>query len=198
MRPHATYLILAVLVLAPFARATPIIDVGNHVLQPDDPGQTIQVFVSGGDLVEGLNFNAQIADGGPEAGGAVRGPHITTADIVTGTIFANDNTGQRDPGSFPQIAIRRTTTNDDDTVMAQGLLATLAIDTTGFTSGTFPLKLGDTLNGPTNFAGVPAMITDGSISIVPEPTAPFIALSTAALLCLPRRSRRQRPLRTQK
>jgi hypothetical protein len=154
------------------AHAALSITVGTHTLAPNTPNQQVQLFVAGSDAIEALNFNAQIADGGPELGGVIDGPVITSADIVNGTIFNNRSTGQQNPGSFPQLAIR-TTTTAGGTVAGPGLLATLVIDTTGFTSGTYALKLFDTLNGPTDFALTPVTITDGSI-VVPEPSCTWL------------------------
>lgn len=174
--------------MASAVAAAPIINVGNHILQPDLAGQTVQIFVSGGDAVQGLNFNAQVADGGPgDAGGVIDGPNLTHADIITGTIFATNNSGEVNPGSLPQIAIRTTTTNSG-TVAAEGLLATLTVDTTGFLVGTWDLKLAGTLNGNTDFAGVPAAIVNGTITIVPEPHA--LGLAGLATLGLMRRRSR--------
>src|SRR5687768_3460768 len=138
--------VAAIAGLAGIASAVPVITVGNHELLPNTAGQTIQIHVSGGDDVDGLNFNAQIGNGGPEVGGT-DGPNLT-ADIINGTIFAGNNTGQQDPGSVPQVAARTTTTGQG-TVDAQGVLATLTIDTTGFFTGTFDLLLSNTLNEDT-------------------------------------------------
>jgi hypothetical protein len=169
------------------ARAALSINVGTHTLLPNTPNQTIQLSVTGGDAVQALNFNAQVADGGPELGGVVNGPDITAANIVTGTIFSGNNSGQQDPGSFPQLAIRTTTTSSGS-IAASGVLATLTISTVGISSGTFPLKLNDTLNGPTDFATVPVTITDGFI-VVPEPATLSILLPLLALRRARRRAR---------
>jgi hypothetical protein len=178
MRWFKSFAFLMVLLLLGGAAHGATILVGEHNLLPDTPGQTIQIFVTGGNAVQGLNFNGQVADGGPEVGGSIDGPNITSADILTGTIFGSNNTGQQDPGSFPQLAIRTTSTSSG-TVTADGLLATLSIDTTGFLKGSWPLKLGDTLNGPTDFAGIPITITDGSIA-VPEPAGAALLLIAGA------------------
>ena len=66
----------------------------------------------------------------------------------------------------------RSTTTDEElstaTVTADGLLATVTIDTTGITSGVFDLTL-DTLNGKTDWgksAGAePPELRDGSINV---------------------------------
>lgn len=168
------------------AWAVPTIVVGQHDLLPNTPNQIVKINVSGGDEVDALDLNAQIADGGPEVGGSIDGPAITGADIITGTIFANNNDGQSDLGSYPQVALRSTVA-DSGSVIADGLLTTLTIDTTGFSTGTFSLNLGDTLNGPTDFDPISADITDGSITIVPEPASICLLLGGAGLMMQRRR-----------
>lgn len=161
-----------------FAAATPTIVVGSHNLQPNQPDQTVQIFVSGGDLVAGVNFYIQTANGGPEAeaegwippGTAIVAPAITNLDLLTGTIFAENNLGQLGglpPGAYPQIAFGGTLLASGY-VPADGLLATVTIDTTGFLSGSFALSL--TVAGlPTDFAPIPINITDGTINLVNTP-----------------------------
>ncbi len=151
----------------------PVVLVGDHQLVADTPGQTIQLFVSGGDAVQGMNLYVQIADGGPEApGGSIDGPEITAVDTITGTIFDGNNTGMVDLDEsgaadiFPQfegIAI----TTAAGTVAADGLLATVTIDTTGFVEDTFALIISDTLNGPSDFATRSIAAVDGTIEVVP-------------------------------
>jgi hypothetical protein len=173
------------------ASATPVIIVGNHQLQPNTPDQTIEIQVSGGDAIEGLNLYAQVADGGPAEGGSDLGPSIT-ADILTGTIFAGNNSGSDSTGSSPQVAARNTLT-DSGTVPASGLLATLTLDTTGFFAGSWGLFLENTVNGATDFAGVAADITDGNITIVPEPASAL--LLTISIFVFARRSSKPRTTR---
>jgi len=151
---------------------TPRISVGTHQLMPNTPNQTIELRVTGGQLVRGLNLNAQIGDGGPELGGTP-GPAITGVDLENGTIFDGNNDGQNNlglPGTpTPQLAMYSIIAHSAD-VAADGLLARLTIDTSGFHvgDGPWPLCLDDTLNGSTDFAGSPALIADGSI-VVREP-----------------------------
>ena len=162
-----------VLMAAGSVSADMYIDVGNHMLLPDTPGQTIQIRVStdAGDMVGGCNLNAEIAGGGPAYGGEL-GPSIMAVDMEAGTIFAGQTEGATDIGSLAQLATYSIVTSGG-TVLADGLLATLTIDTTGFaTSGsTWTLELGQTLNGPTDFAPTPVIITEGTIAIIPEPTS---------------------------
>jgi hypothetical protein len=155
------------LVLVQESLGQPRITVGEHVLAADTPGQSIKLKVTGGTPVQGLNFNAQIGDGGPVVGGSAAGPVITATDVLTGTIFAANNTGQRDLGSLPQLTMAATTTRVG-AVQAEGLLVTLTVDTTGFASGRWSLSLSNTFNGATDFAGVAAAISDGFIEVGPR------------------------------
>jgi len=184
----AALAVAGVLIAAGGASADMYIDVGNHKLLPDTPGQTVRIMVStdAADVVGGCNLNAEIAGGGSAYGGAA-GPAITGADMEAGTIFDGNNAGQTDLGSIPQLAIRSIVTTSG-TVLADGLLVTLTIDTTGFTTpgSTWMLELGQTLNGPTDFAPTPAIISEGTIELIPEP-ASLVLLSLGGLALLVRR-----------
>lgn len=151
-----------------------LVDIGDHVLLPDTPNQTITVTVSGGDSVQGLNFNLQIDDDGVN-----KAPSISAVDI-TGpqTIFGSNNTGQVDQGTGELVAGSqfglRTTTAAAGTVIADGILALVTLDTTGRSEGSFTLNLANTLNGPTDFAGLAvSQFDNGSLTIaataIPEP-----------------------------
>jgi hypothetical protein len=171
-----------VLVAAEYAPAGILIDVGTHYLQANQPGQTIQIYVSttDGNRVAGCDLNAQVDDAGLPYGGTP-GPVITAVNLLDGSIFAANNSGQTDLGSVPMLAMHSVVTNSG-TVPASGLLVTLTIDTTGFTSGQWALQLGTTLNGATDFAPTSAAITDGMI-VVPEPaTLTWLGLGAAGLL----------------
>ena len=160
--------------------AAPVIDVGTHYLQPDQAGQTIQIYVTGTDSVQGLELTARI-------GGGVSGPIFEDVDILTGTIFESNNTGVN-PGSYinPRDIYLGTTTSGGS-VLTSGLLVTFTIDTTGIYAGQYDLSLIDTLEGKTNFAGVDAGITDGFI-VVPEPMSMLILLAGAGMVVRRRKS----------
>jgi hypothetical protein len=170
-----------VLALAQCASAAITIDVGTRTLLSNTPGQTVQIFVhtTDGNRVGGCNLNAQVDGAGPPYGG-IAGPTITNVDLQTGTIFAGNNAGQVDLGSVPMLALYSIVTNSG-TVLADGLLVTLTIDTTGYTFGDWTLQLGNTLNGTTDFAPISATITDGRI--LPEPaTLALLVLGAVGLL----------------
>ena len=144
----------------------PVIHVGDHLLAPDQAGQTLPVYASGGFPVQGVNFNLQVADAGPEGNGSVDGPVLQDLDILGGTIFAANNNGVVDidgegsPDIVPQFEGRDTTTVSG-TVITEGLLGTVTVDTTGFTSGQWPLVMSMTVNGASDFTVVPAVVFDG-------------------------------------
>jgi hypothetical protein len=151
----------------------PVITVGHYNLLPNTPNQKIQIFVSTNNtFVQGTNVEVQIADGGTAAGGTVVGPKITNVDVVNGTIFQSNNSGQHGGGSIVPQVYEAIVLTSSGAVKASGLLATITVDTTGFNGGTFPLLLGSTLNGSTDFTVIPAIITNGSITITPPPPPP--------------------------
>lgn len=160
------------------------IDVGTYSLLPNTADQKIELFVTGGTEIEAVNLNVQIADG-------MSGPVLQSVDLRSDTIFDPLNEGQLDILTNPQLFATTVTTPFSDpptTVAANGLLATLTVDTTGFSSGVFDLRLSGTLNGDSDFgfdlAGspLPANVTNGQLLIVPEPTS--IGLTAVALFGL--------------
>lgn len=187
-----------VLCISLTAMANPIVDVGSHNLIPNTSNQKITLYVSGGDLLAGLNFYAQVGDGGPElttlglpAGTA--GPAITAVNLQpTSGIFTGKGTQTDSPG-IPQVA-NSTFDVASGTVAASGKLVELTVDTTGFTTGTWALSLKNVLpfvdvGGPYATEGVvsgggsiPFSITNGTI-IVPEPaTVALLAMGGLGLL----------------
>jgi hypothetical protein len=151
-----------------------VIDVGDYTLLANTPGQTISIMVSGGAGVQGLNFNIQVADGYP-TGGTISGPNITGLDLIgtasNPTIFFANNSGARLPiRSDPQVWSESLTTGTG-TVNTSGLLAVVTVDTTGWFGGNWSFALANTQEGATDFAGLGATITDGTITVVPEPAS---------------------------
>ncbi len=166
----------------------PTIDAGSHFLLPNQADQEIRIFVAGNTLVQGLEFNLQIGEG-------TSGPVIQDIDILSDTIFAASNTGIF-PGFIfePHWAYVGTTTDPSKDlgagpgfVVTSGLLATITLDTTGITSGEFELRLTSNHEGATNFAGVFAELTNGTL-IIPEP-ASMALLGMGGLGMLIRRKR---------
>jgi hypothetical protein len=173
---------LAVLLcLATAAQATSTIIVGNHILQPGMAGQVIQIFVDGdgSDQVQGVNFRAQLGDGGPGVGGTTDIGPMTGNLLPPGSVFDGNNNGVTDGSAPPSYVDLQTTTQGTSTVTIIGhmLLAELTFDTTGFTSSdVIPLILSNTFGGVTDFSGVPIIIEDGSVQIVPEPSSVVLGL----------------------
>jgi hypothetical protein len=154
---------------APFASAAAI-NAGMHTLQPNMPGQQVQIQVTGGEAVSGIDLFVQVGDGGTTVGGDDTGPKITNLDLVTGTIFAANHTDVfTDPAPLIWGATTTTTTG---TVAASGVLATLTIDTTGITTGQFDLLLNPPATGATAFAdaGITTNLTNGVLQIGAAPT----------------------------
>ncbi|MEQ9461482.1 MAG: hypothetical protein RIG82_11085 [Phycisphaeraceae bacterium] len=134
---------------------------GTYTLLEDTPGQLITIYATSDDQpVQGINLNAQIGDGLSNA------PSFTSVDLLAGTIFETNNTGLGSASGVltPQVAFYSTTTAIG-TVLANGLLATIEIDTSGFfaSDGPFDLILSQTLNNPTNFGPITPTIIDGAI-----------------------------------
>ena len=133
-----------------------VINVGAHTLLPDTPGQTIEIRVSGGAAVQAVDFNVQIADGFP-TGGTVDGPNITGVDIIgtalNPTIFFGNANAPTTLRQDPQMWSLFTTTQSG-TVVANGLLGILTVDTTGWFSGNWTLALGNTQEGATDFTSL--------------------------------------------
>jgi hypothetical protein len=189
----AVFTLFGLLAAACSAEAATI-DVGTHFLAPNTAGQTFAIPVSGGDQVQGGDFYFQVADGGPEAGGSIDGPEISVADILGNpssgpfTIFTLNNTGDAGGGSLaPQFWASGTTTATGTTVSADGTLAFVTVDTSGFLSGSWELKMKDTQMGDSGFGEVPTTVNNGWINIVPEPSALVLLVVLAGFLLVGRR-----------
>ena len=164
-------------------------------LQPNTPGQQVMVYVTDGDAVAGFTFDVSIGDGGNGVvpPGVDVGPRIT--DIVlngTGMVFAGGNQSTPYiPGSDGMYANTNVILPGVmATVPATGLLATLTIDTTGFSTLGQSWALAMDYNAPTpdtNFAlaGGSVLyptISNGALTIVPEPGTLVLLASLLALL----------------
>jgi len=178
--------------------ALPVLSLGSNTLLPNTANQTLQVFVNGSDTtIHADDFAAQVGDGGSANGGSNTGPKITALDLTTGTVFSAGSPFMAADGSLIAYGnvILPASTNVSDA--GPVLLATLTLDTTGFSSGTFPLKFE---NVDQNHTGLGPLATDlvladasaltptgpgpggsntATITIVPEP-----ATAGLALLCL--------------
>lgn len=161
---------------------------GNHVLQPNTPGQVIYITLGGQpDNIQGITFGVQIGDGGPSNGGVMTAPKITALDLIdvgntdpVQFVFEGNNTGQFNFVPLPDLIAVASTTTAAGFVSTAGVLAKVVIDTTGTSPGQqFSLLMtgigGGLFGEPfdSNMDSnhtVEQMYHGGSIQIVPEPS----------------------------
>jgi len=130
--------------------------------------------VSGGTAVSGVNFNAEVNNGGPANGGTL-GPSITGVNLVSGTIFASNNSGQQNATSTPSQFYSGLVITNSGTVNASGTLATMTFDPSNFIGGVYSLKLAGFSNGSfsgdtdftvaPDYSPIPANITNGNLIV---------------------------------
>jgi len=159
------------------AAAVPQITVGSHQIVAGEANQVIPLYVTGGQMVQGLDFYIELGDGGLPNGGSDTIPVISNVDIVgPGTLFHQSNTGQFDTFTSGLLWAVSTTTNSAviDEIAADGLLAYVTIDAAGTVAGqSYSLSLmgvAEGIFGPpgvdTSFAGIGADITNGVLEVV--------------------------------
>jgi len=174
---------------------------GPHLLQQNLAGQVVPIFVVSDtpDTTQGLAFNAQLGDGGPDVGGSDVTPLMTGDAIGPGTLFELNHNAQND-GSAPPSFVNLGFTTQSGTVpipVGASLLAVLTFDTTGFVEGVWPLLLSGTVNGDTQILGTTGAlsIVNGEIFVEPEPSSAVLAgLSLVGLVAWSWRKRRVTPL----
>ena len=198
---------IAVLGLAISAQAAPIITpLGNYNLLPNTPGQKIPLFITGivpndgptfpliSGSVHGMVLSVAISGGGVAFGGTP-GPIVSAIDVDSGpTIWVAPNSpaGHNPPFEYyaGQLAQVNFLVPSGWVNVADGLLATLIVDTTGFNIGTYSLTLSSPMQeentGDTVIIGyfgddfvLPNLIyydgPAGQITIVPEPSSVVLA-----------------------
>jgi len=143
--------------------------VGDWLVPAGETAWTIPISATGGDRVDGINFNIQIDDGLKSA--AETGPVFRALEILQGTIFDGKSTGSWDNNVLDWIAWDWTDTNPAEAVYANGVIGYVTVNTVNCPSGTWDLVMSDTLNGPTDFAGMRAVVVDGTITVNQRPIA---------------------------
>ena len=154
-----------------------------------------------------MNLFAQIADGGPGVGGVIDGPEFGGADMLTGTIWIVDPvTAPTDlVGNVIIAAVALATPGA--TVEANGLVATLYVDTTGWSAddSNNPWRLKMAPGTTVDPAGtelldnsvplpmpIPLTINNGWIEIIPEPGTIWLLLIGLSAAKISRRRRCRR------
>jgi hypothetical protein len=192
---HCLLALLVVPLMVSTAWGVPTIVVGNTDILPG-PNQVVTIDVTGGDAVAGFKARVQIQDNA--SGPLIANPADPNfgVDLETGTIFALNNTGQVNSTVLPRIWVLDIITNVA-TVNATGVMMTVYLDASGLGVGTvWDLKLAATLAGSSVFldeqgSDITTSITDGTVTIVPEP-ASIILFGAPCLGMLIRRRLRRR------
>jgi hypothetical protein len=172
---------LALVVCLPGALRAATITVGDQVVVAQGLALVpimIQRQEGDPDLM-GIELALQIGDG-------TAGPEIGLVDLVTGTIFQDNNTGSRDKGSLPRQAFWETTTASGSVpIPSQSLLATVQILTGEATSGQFDLALTSVLGQSTVLFDEAANVVlpnggaeiTARVTFIPEPLGgPLLAM----------------------
>ena len=181
---------LTILAIAGAASAAITVNAGTHTVGGDATGQTFQILISidSLDVATACDLNVQF---GSTAEGT---PDITNVDLGTG-IFSGVGTPTYTDGgpTYPGIGMADVLVGDpnNDPTLA-GILATVTVDTTGFTSGSWTINLVATLNSTSLFrftSGSPSVTWNAGTFTVPEP-ATLALLGLGSLGVLIRRRRR--------
>jgi hypothetical protein len=188
----ATLALLILGCLAGIAQAVTTVTVGNWVFVGGTVDNVITITSTNdaNDMTAGMNFVIQIDNGlpGPK-------PLITFVDMITGTPFQGNNTGQFNtlPSQLPTLnpfsgqltnpgyVYTGSVTTASGVVGTAGLLGTIKVSMVGVPFGVYAVRLNKTAFPPVafNFAPTATVRVDGTITFVPEPTT--LALSAVAL-----------------
>jgi len=161
----------------PVVQSQVVIDVGSQTLPANTSSATVTFTINSGSSssVSGLNFNIEVGDG-------TVGPPITGIELITGTPFGTVASSQQPNGAQPpgnHAAFWNVTTPGSPpatiSVGPGNKVATVTFNTTGFSSGSWGLHLNATDNGPSTYFDsggleILTQITDGTLTIVPEPS----------------------------
>ena len=207
MRFRATFALFLLAILASQATAAPLtIEVGNWVLLPNTPNQHIPIYASGGDGLDEVNeidIVVQLSFGDQFSPPGV--PKITNVDVVSGTIFDGHSTDPA-PGTvsfnYDQFWLVSALSDLSGLPLPDhSLIATITIDTVGVNgSSTYPIILSSNNSMETGSSYWTEsgfhefIVTDGSITSIPEPSS--LTILGAALVGLAATApgrRRRRP-----
>lgn len=157
------------------------------------PGQEVLIMASGsGGPIGGMNLNVQIGDGGDgnsPPGTDVAGvtvPGMTTIDFrANGAIWGDAATN---PATFEEPGILTGDLIAFGGFVLQagnkdlpGVVATIVLDATGLEGVEFPISL-DPFGAPSDFAGTPADLVSGLVTVVPEPASALLLLGAVPFL----------------
>lgn len=154
-------------------------------LLPNTSNQTVQLFatgVAGEGGTDVFEFNVQIGDGGVDLGGSDAGPVFGSIDLITGTVWDGNGATQTDVVQFPLA--RQSVVDAATDVLADGLIGTIEIDTTGIFTGLVDFRVNGVAGSfdSTFFRDGVALdttSTNGTLRIgaVPEPSTLFMLMS---------------------
>ena len=174
--------------LAGSAQATVTLSVGDFFVPQGTASTSIPFYVTGGDLLDGMNLVVEISQGGifPASGS----PFFTSIDSSTGTIWAGNQdlqgvtfstrTGNTTitnvpaaiggPATWTPASGHPVKTKDgflvlSGTVAANGLIGTVTVSTVGVSIGVYDLKITPTFV-TTNGGGSAGTVFDGTSTIL--------------------------------
>ncbi len=172
---RSTWIPMIVTLLLTDAAGAAIIIVGNHTIPPDavTPIQVIIEREPDDPDIAGMDFAIEIGD-------AEAGPTIVGVDLVSDTPFDGNNLGGSiDQGSAPRQAFWGVVTESGTVpIPVSGVLATIQIDATGITTGTFDLRMTSVLGADTRIYDgelIPLTLNQGQAItgsvrvVIPEP-----------------------------
>ncbi|GMU19966.1 MAG: hypothetical protein AMXMBFR13_00670 [Phycisphaerae bacterium] len=154
---HATVITLGMVAIG---HGQPVITMGTHDLLLDTPGQTIELSVSGTEMVDACHLSITII-------APPLGVGMTDVDLVTGTIFAGGSGGGTIVANG-QVAYESAYIFGPPRP-ANGKLGTITIDTTGMSPGEWEVRIEGSFE--LQFAPIMAIAIPGAIKI-PEPPPP--------------------------